>query len=177
MERHIVQHYRTDIKGNTPSSDILESGEIGLNISKGGESMYIKNSENEIIEFKDKNYVDSLVNDAISNKSDSGHTHDERYYTKSEVDAMLSGYVSIDIVEQMIKDAISKIDGGIINPDTPIEPDTPEEPTVDNIGEINENNEIIINEELLSSGTYTLKYIDSYDQVVDNFKPITEFTI
>ena len=34
-----------------------------------------------------------------------------------------------------------------------------------------------INEELLSSGTYTLKYIDSYDQVVDNFKPITDFTI
>jgi hypothetical protein len=63
------------------------------------------------------------------------------------------------------------------DPDTPVEPDTPEEPTVDNIGEINENNEIIINEELLSSGTYTLKYIDSYDQVVDNFKPITDFTI
>ena len=174
MERHIVQHYRTDIKGNIPSSDILEAGEIGLNISKGGESIYIKNSENEIIEFKDKNYVDSLVNKLITN---SGHTHDERYYTKSEVDIMLSGYVSIDIVEQMIKDAISRIDGGIINPDTPVEPDTPEEPTVDNIGEINENNEIIINEELLSSGTYTLKYIDSYDQVVDNFKPITNFTI
>lgn len=121
--------------------------------------------------------VVNVLNDAISNKSDSGHTHDERYYTKSEVDAMLSGYVSIDIVEQMIKDAISKIDGGIINPDTPVEPDTPEEPTVDNIGEINESNEIIINEELLSSGTYTLKYIDSYDQVVDNFKPITDFTI
>lgn len=121
--------------------------------------------------------VVNVLNDAISNKSDSGHTHDERYYTKSEVDAMLSGYVSIDIVEQMIKNAISKIDGGIINPDTPVEPDTPEEPTVDNIGEINENNEIIINEELLSSGTYTLKYIDSYDQVVDNFKPITDFTI
>ena len=121
--------------------------------------------------------VVNVLNQAISNKSDSGHTHDERYYTKSEVDMMLSGYVSIDIVEQMIKDAISKIDGGIINPDTPTEPDTPEEPTVDNIGEINENNEIIINEELLSSGTYTLKYIDSYDQVVDNFKPIIEFTI
>lgn len=174
MERHIVQHYRTDIKGNIPSPDILEAGEIGLNISKGGESIYIKNSENEIIEFKDKNYVDSLVNELITN---SGHTHDERYYTKSEVDAMLSGYVSIDIVEQMIKDAISRIDGGIINPDTPTEPDIPEEPTVNNIGEINENNEIIINEELLSSGTYTLKYIDSYDQVVDNFKPITNFTI
>lgn len=174
MERRIVQHYRTDIKGNIPSPDILKTGEIGLNISKGGESMYIKNSDNEIIEFKDKNYVDSLVNKLIAN---SGHTHDERYYTKSEVDIMLSGYVSIDIVEQMIKDAVSRIDAGIINPDTPTEPDTPEEPTVDNIGEINENNEIIINEELLSSGTYTLKYIDSYDQVVDNFKPITNFTI
>lgn len=62
MGRHIVQHYRTDIKENIPSSDILETGEIGLNISKGGESMYIKNSENEIIEFKDKKYVDNAIN-------------------------------------------------------------------------------------------------------------------
>lgn len=122
--------------------------------------------------------VVSVLNDTISNKSDSGHTHDERYYTKSEVDAMLSGYVSIDIVKQMIKDAIDEIHGdNTTTPDTPTEPDTPEEPTTENIGEINENNEIIINEELLSSGTYTLKYIDSYDQVVDNFKPITDFTI
>lgn len=55
---------------------------------------------------------------------------------------------------------------------TPDEPDTPY-----SIGEVNENNEIIINEELLSTGTYTLKYIDNNDQIVDNFKTIIEFTI
>lgn len=54
---------------------------------------------------------------------------------------------------------------------------TPDEPDTNSIGEVNENNEIIINEELLSTGTYTLKYIDNNDQIVDNFKPIIEFTI
>lgn len=116
--------------------------------------------------------VITVLNDAITNKSDKTHLHDERYYTKEEVDLMLSEYVSINIVEQMIKDAIDEIHG-----DNTTEPDTPEEPNTENIGEINENNEIIINEELLSSGTYTLKYIDDYDQVVDNFKPLTDFTI
>jgi hypothetical protein len=60
---------------------------------------------------------------------------------------------------------------------TPDEPDTPDEPNIDSIGEVNENNEIIINEELLSPGTYTLKYIDGNDNPIDNFKPINEFTI
>ena len=60
---------------------------------------------------------------------------------------------------------------------TPDEPVTPDEPDTNSIGEVNENNEIIINEELLTAGTYTLKYIDNNDQIVDNFKPIIEFTI
>lgn len=30
-ERQIIQHYRTDISGNTPSADFLEYGEIAIN--------------------------------------------------------------------------------------------------------------------------------------------------
>ena len=64
---------------------------------------------------------------------------------------------------------IDKIDGGIINYE--------ETPSTNSIGEITAENNIIINEELLSAGTYTLRYIDSNDNIIDNFKPITDFTI
>jgi hypothetical protein len=121
--------------------------------------------------------VVTILNDAITNKSDVGHVHNEIYYTKSEVDSMLSNYVSLDVVEQMIQEAINNFSGNT-TPETPVEPEIPEEPeTTDSIGEIGENNVININEELLSSGTYTLKYIDNYDNVIDDFKPISEFTI
>jgi hypothetical protein len=69
----------------------------------------------------------------------------------------------------MIENATKRIDGGIIN--------SGNNSTVNTIGEITENNEILINEEMLSAGTYTLKYLDSNDNVVDNSKPITNFTI
>jgi hypothetical protein len=64
---------------------------------------------------------------------------------------------------------IDKIDGGIINYE--------ETPSTNSIGEITAENNIIINEELLSAGTYTLRYIDSNDNIISNFKPITDFTI
>ena len=35
--------------------------------------------------------VSAQINDAITNKADSSHTHDDRYYTESEVDTKLSG--------------------------------------------------------------------------------------
>jgi hypothetical protein len=80
-----------------------------------------------------------------------------------------SEYVTLEAVRQMIKEATNRIDGGVIN--------TENIPTVNTIGEITENNDILINEEMLSAGTYTLKYLDSNDNVVDNSKPITNFTI
>jgi len=64
---------------------------------------------------------------------------------------------------------IDKIDGGIINSNNT--------PTVSGIGEITESNDILINEEMLSTGTYTLKYLDGDDNVVNNSKPITNFAI
>ena len=93
------------------------------------------------------------------------------YITELELNA--KGYLTLEDVQQLIKNATSRIDGGIISTtNTPSQP-----PTVDGIGGITENNEIIINEDMLSAGTYTLKYLDGDDNVVDNSKPITEFTI
>lgn len=94
--------------------------------------------------------------------------------TEEDINSILTNYVTNEVVEQMIKNATQRIDGGIINSQPT---DEPEEPTTEAIGEISENNEIFINEELLSPGTYTLKYIDGNNNPIDNFKPINEFTI
>lgn len=82
-------------------------------------------------------------------------------------------------IQQLIDEALGDIDGGIIDsgsttPEIPSEPD----PTPDvEFGEISEGNSISINEENLSAGTYTLKYIDANDNAIDNFRPITTFII
>lgn len=86
--------------------------------------------------FKDNADVVDVLNSAIGNKSDVGHIHDERYYTKAEVDELLSGYVSLEVVQQMIADAIANLNKPEepetpVDPEpyTPIEPEEPETPT------------------------------------------------
>lgn len=151
-----------DGKAKLPLSTDLDYGELAVNYAKGQETILLKNNENNIIEFKSKDYIENT------------------YYTKIETDNILSEYVSEDIVKQMIKEAIKRIDAGIItanNTEEPEEPETPDEPIVDEFGQINEDNQIVINENLLPSGTYTLKYIDCNDNTIDNFKTIIEFTI
>lgn len=91
----------------------------------------------------------------------------ETSVTKTSLDTTLES--TLETVQQMIKDATNRIDGGIINSNNT--------PTVSGIGEITESNDILINEEMLSTGTYTLKYLDGDDNVVNNSKPITNFTI
>lgn len=58
-------------------------------------------------------------------------------------------------------------------PDTPAEPETP----ADSVGSITEDNSIVIDETQLENGTYTLRYIDSNENVIDNFNEITSFEI
>ena len=76
MERRIVLHLRTDINGKKPLPSDIMTGEMAINYAANGETLYIKNSENAIAEFKDdkyyqkqlsekadKSYVDGLVGD------------------------------------------------------------------------------------------------------------------
>jgi hypothetical protein len=58
-------------------------------------------------------------------------------------------------------------------PETPVEPEVPTE----SIGSISEDNSIVIDETQLENGTYTLRYIDSSDNIIDNFNEITSFEI
>lgn len=130
--------------------------------------------------FKDNSDVVDVLNSAIGNKSDVDHNHDERYYTKAEVDELLSNYVSLEVVQQMIADAIANLNNPE-EPETPVdpEPDTPIEPEVpvENIGSITDDNSIVIDETQLENGTYTLRYIDANDNIIDNFNEITSFEI
>jgi hypothetical protein len=140
--------------------------------------------------FKDNADVISVLNSAIGNKADAEHNHDERYYTKAEVDELLSNHVSLEVVQQMIadnnanchvycttNDILRLFDASI--PEEPVEPDTPEEPEVptESIGSISEDNSIVVDETQLENGTYTLRYIDSNENVIDNFNEITSFEI
>jgi hypothetical protein len=64
-------------------------------------------------------------------------------------------------------------------PEEPVAPDTPIEPEVptENIGSITEDNSIVIDETQLENGTYTLRYVDSNNNIIDNFNQITTFEI
>jgi hypothetical protein len=72
-------------------------------------------------------------------------------------------------------------------PEEPVEPDIPEqkpetpvippETTVESIGEITDDNSIVIDETQLENGTYTLRYIDAYGNIIYNFNEITSFEI
>jgi hypothetical protein len=80
----------------------------------------------------------------------------------------------------MIADAIANLNKPE-EPDTPVDPEPdipvePEEPT-ESIGSITDDNSIVIDETQLENGTYTLRYIDSNDNIIDNFNEIVSFEI
>lgn len=103
---------------------------------------------------------------------------DESIFIKNNSGEIVE-FLSLKRIQQLINDALGNIDGGLIGsgsttPEIPSEP----EPTPDvELGEISEGNSISINEENFSAGTYTLKYIDTNDNAIDNFRPITTFII
>ena len=72
MERQILQHLRTDVKDKKPSPDNIMDGELVINYAAGGETLMIKNSENEIVEFGNKKFVE------------------DNYYNKSTIDKKIT---------------------------------------------------------------------------------------
>ena len=68
----------TDGNVKLPTSSQLEYGELAVNYSKDNETISLKNSENEIVEFKSKDYFDEKINNIntiLDSKSDEIHKH------------------------------------------------------------------------------------------------------
>ena len=52
----------TDGIPKQPTTDQIDYGEIAVNYADGSERLFIKNSSNEIIDFKTGEYVDNALN-------------------------------------------------------------------------------------------------------------------
>ena len=61
-ERQIIQHLRTNELNVKPNSSDIEYGEIAINYRKDNERLFVKNDNNEIVEFTNKKYVDNAIN-------------------------------------------------------------------------------------------------------------------
>ena len=92
-------------------------------------------------------------------------------YVDLKLNILDSKYVLKDEIEQMIKQGIE--DYFNENPDEPTEPDEP----TGSIGVITDDNSIVIDETQLENDTYTLRYIDYNENIIDNFNEITSFEI
>lgn len=66
MKLQSLLHFRTDIKDKSPQSNEIELGEIAINHASDGETLFIKNSDNEIAEFKDTKYYSKITDDIYS---------------------------------------------------------------------------------------------------------------
>ena len=73
-------------------------------------------------------------------------------------------YVSLEVVERMIADAIANIG-------------TSDKPITGEICTIDENNSIVIDTTQLQNDTYTLKYVNASGNVLENYDEITTFEI
>lgn len=65
MKRQILQHLRTDVKDKKPSPNEIMSGELAINYAANGETLYIKNCDEEITEFKDNKYYQKQLSEKV----------------------------------------------------------------------------------------------------------------
>ena len=75
IQRRYVQHYRSNKLENgeakKPSAAILKEGEIAVNYKDGDEALFIKNDNDEIVEFVSKEFITSAIS-AVTITVDSG---------------------------------------------------------------------------------------------------------
>jgi hypothetical protein len=55
-DRKYIQHYHTTNPDSIPSSELLNTAEIALNIAPDNEKIFIKNTDDEIVTFRDEKY-------------------------------------------------------------------------------------------------------------------------
>ena len=97
----------------------------------------------------------------------------ERYHNK--LSQLLDGYANLEdipSIEYCTNDDVYLL----FNASIPETPDVPGQPSVI-VGSITNDNSIVIDETQFENGTYYLRYIDSNDNIIDNFNEITSFEI
>src|SRR5574344_1041559 len=76
-----------NITGNVTGNCSGTAGDVAWANVSGKPATYTPSSHTH----DDRYYTESEINTKLSSKSDTGHTHDDRYYTETEVNNLLSG--------------------------------------------------------------------------------------
>lgn len=86
-------HKRSNQALKAPTGATLDYGEIAVNYNVESPFLSIKNSDNTYSKFSSDDIIAAGMVEYVSGelklKSDTGHTHDDRYYTETEVDAKI----------------------------------------------------------------------------------------
>ena len=84
-------HKRSNTLGKIPTGTTLDIGEIAVNYNTQAPFLSIRNSDDTYSTFSSDVVIANEMAEQLKGKSDTGHTHDDRYYTETEIDTKLEG--------------------------------------------------------------------------------------
>ena len=87
MGRKIMLHLHTDVPDKKPSPSDIMTGELAINYAASGETLYIKNSEEAIAEFKDDKYYQKQ----LSEKADKAYVDGLVGNINSALESIING--------------------------------------------------------------------------------------
>ena len=123
-----------------------------------------------LIHFKNKEkFEEELANNNILDKS--------IVFIQDSKEISTHGTVYKTVCWSILEESSPEPEDPIVPPTPDPEPEPDPDPEVSNIGNVSASSGININSESLLPGTYELRYIDENDNIIENFDPITTFTI
>ena len=121
MSNKKTLHLRTNVKDNKPSSAILDHGAIAINYHKESPTMFIKDSEDNVVEFKDKNYFENIITEnelvvatALTTIKDNVGLNDTGDYIPKE-GGITEGATSVSNAIELLDDEIISLNDDIDN--------------------------------------------------------------
>lgn len=97
----------TDGKAKLPQANQIDYGELAINFADGVETISIKNSQDEIVEFKSKDYFENKINDKQDNISDIETIRQNAALGATALQSIPSDYATTESVQEMINNAIT----------------------------------------------------------------------